>query len=146
MSTQRPDHPDRARDPEPIAPPIDAAALLSRCMGNVTLASLLLTKFETQIRDDLSCICRAVQLRDAGSAARAGHSLKGAAAALSAGSVQRTAGLIERAARTDQIESAGAQLGELQTEVARCLAFLPSVRAAIARTSPPPPSGPRSRA
>lgn len=111
-------------------PPLDTVALLEQCMGNAALVAMLFDKFEKQAKDDLVQIEQALTAKDAGQTSKVAHALKGAAGALSANDVQRTAATIETAARENELEAAARCFSDLKAEVNRCLAYLPTARAA----------------
>jgi HPt (histidine-containing phosphotransfer) domain-containing protein len=111
-------------------PPLDTVGLLEQCMGNAALVAMLFDKFEKQAKDDLVQIEQALTAKDAGLTSKVAHALKGAAGALSANDVQRTAAAIELAARENNLEAAAQYLNDLSIEVERCLAYLPTARIA----------------
>ena len=113
-----------------VRPPLDSVALLEQCVGNAALLAMLFDKFEKQVKDDLVRIEQALTAKDAGQTSKVAHALKGAAGALSANDVQRTAAAIEQAARENRLETAAQCLTDLKTEVDRCLAYLPTARVA----------------
>ena len=119
-------------------PPIDTLALLERCMGNAALVAMLFDKFEKQALDDLVRIEQALTTKDTGQTSKVAHALKGAAGALSANDIQRTAALIEHAARDNNLEAAAQCLSDLKTEVGHCLAYLPTARIAAMGAAPTP--------
>ncbi len=114
-------------------PPLDTPALLQHCMGNAALVVMLFDKFEKQAREDIMRIEQALAAHDAGQTTLISHALKGAAGALSAIEVQRTAADIELSARENRLEAAAACFNELKAEVDRCLAYLPTAREAAKR-------------
>jgi HPt (histidine-containing phosphotransfer) domain-containing protein len=107
-------------------------------MGNAALVAMLFDKFEKQAKDDLVRIEQALTAKDAGQTSKVAHALKGAAGALSATDVQRTAAAIELAVRENRLEAAALCLSDLKTEVDRCLAYLPTARAAAKGSAPTP--------
>lgn len=113
-----------------VRPPLDSVALLEQCVGNAALLAMLFDKFEKQVKDDLVRIEQALTAKDAGQTSKVAHALNGAAGALSAHDVQRTAAAIERAARENKLETAAQCLSDLKTEVERCLAYMPTARVA----------------
>jgi len=129
--TQSPDIRTPASRTDSPCPPLDALALLERCMGNAALVAMLFDKFEKQAREDLVRIEQAIASHDAGQASRVAHALKGAAGALSATEVQKTAAAIEHAARENRLDAAAECCTTLTRELDRCLAYLPSARAAV---------------
>lgn len=137
-----PAHPPTST-PANTGAPLDPPSLLANCMGNASLVAMLLDKFEKQAREDTVRIEHAIAAGDAGQVARHAHALKGAAGALTAGDIHRTAAAIELAARQSQLDAAEQLLIDLRSDVERCLAYLPTARAA-ARSAPAAPA-PASR-
>ncbi len=80
-------------------PGIDFADLLERCMRSADLATKLLTTFAEQGPSYISELESAANAIDATLVARAAHKLKGAAAAVSAGTIRTTAETIEKRAK-----------------------------------------------
>lgn len=114
--------------PQPPTTPIDTPQLLRTCMGNTALMGMLFDKFEKQARENLTQISDYLTAGDAVQTARTSHALKGAAGALSAWGVQEVAARIEHAARAGVIDNVLTVIAELQQEVDRCLAYLPTAR------------------
>lgn len=125
-------------EPGAAPPPFDTVALLEQCMGNAALVAMLFDKFEVQAKHDLVRIEQALNAKDAGQTSKVAHALKGAAGALSANHVQRTAGAIEHAARENRLDAAAQCLSDLKTEVGRCLAYLPTARVAATSAAATP--------
>jgi HPt (histidine-containing phosphotransfer) domain-containing protein len=141
-------HPTSSNPPSgpPATPtPLDLPSLLANCMGNASLVAMLLDKFEKQAREDTLRIEHALAAGDAGLTARHSHALKGAAGALTAGDIYRSAAAIELAARQSQLESAAQLLIELRSDVDRCLAYLPTARAAARSAPNAPATAPRTQ-
>ena len=117
--------------PPSSATPIDTPKLLENCMGNAALVGMLFDKFEKQARENLIQISGHLAAGDASQTAKTSHALKGAAGALSASGVQEVAARIEHAARAGALDTVSAAIAELQREVDRCLAYLPTARTSL---------------
>jgi Amt family ammonium transporter len=114
-------------------PPLGIEALLERCMGNAQTIALILTEFEQQAVTDLADLKRHVEGGDCEATARVAHALKGAAAILSADALSGTAFKLERMGRAGVFADEENVLAELNAEVRRCIDYLPTARAAIAK-------------
>ncbi|MEE9213037.1 MAG: response regulator, partial [Phycisphaeraceae bacterium] len=112
-------------------PPVDAVALLERCMGNAELVVKVLDTFQKQALDDLERIVQSINDGDANRVARSAHALKGVAANLSAQSLQKVASDLEQLGRDADLDKALGCLTELEHQMRRCLDFLPKVLADI---------------
>ncbi|MBX3390607.1 MAG: Hpt domain-containing protein [Phycisphaeraceae bacterium] len=100
-------------------------------MGNTTIAILVLDKFESQLRKDLIEVGQRPLVHDASQLANKAHSLKGSAAAVAAIGLQRMAANLESLARHNEIASIAAELAGLQTEIGRCLGYIPTAKAEL---------------
>ena len=112
--------------------PLSVDELFQRCMGNVAVATLLLEKFEKQVKEDLREIEHRLAAMDAGQVARTAHTLKGAAGAVAAASLRERAAKVEVLARENRLDAIAGELSALRTEVERCLSCLPVARGALA--------------
>ena len=112
-------------------PPFALAELSERCMGNAAVATLLLDKFESQLRGDIREIEQRLAARDAPQIASTAHALKGAAGAVAAPALRDLAAEIEALARQGKLESIAQDLSALRTEVERCLGYLPAARTTL---------------
>jgi len=128
----------RVSDGKEAAPPLDVAALLTRCMDDPDLAVRVLEQFRKQVCD-LGAINQALGEGRWQDLARMAHSVKGAAGVLSAESVRIVAGLLEDAARAADAPRASDLLRRLQEEAQECLAYLPTALAGIAGRQPAAP-------
>lgn len=136
--SQRTDH----GGPSPISDqihPLDPAALLERCMGDASIADVLLTKLETQLLRDLRILESAVPQGDVGATARVSHALKGAAGTVAAEPIRALASSIESLAKRGLLDDASAELDRLRDEIDRCIAFLPQARRLVGCESPATP-------
>jgi HPt (histidine-containing phosphotransfer) domain-containing protein len=107
--------------------------LAARCMGNATIAGMLLEKFEQQLRKDVESISARAAEHDAARLAGIAHALKGAAASVAAGDVRAAAARIEFLAREDSLDSIQREIELLRGEIDRCLAYLPEAKRELAR-------------
>lgn len=98
---------------------IDQLDLLDRLGGDTGLAQELLAIFHEEAPGMLDEVRRAVLGADAEALARAAHNLKGAAANVSATSVQALAEKLEQLGRADDIPPAVATVEQLEAAVAR---------------------------
>jgi len=81
----------------------------------------MLEKFAERVGPDLEKLEQAISCGQQEEAVRAAHTLKGAAANLSAGSVRQAASDVERACRAGQFEEAGRLLVCLREAAGRCV-------------------------
>jgi ammonium transporter, Amt family len=117
--------------PAELHQPIDAAALLNRCVGDAAFVQLVLEKFRSTSASMLNTISQAIDAGDAAQMGRGAHSLKGAAANLSAEQVRSVAGRLEELGHQGELELAEQSLAELKQELARCIAYIPAVNAQL---------------
>jgi HPt (histidine-containing phosphotransfer) domain-containing protein len=118
---------DDRRQTQPSEPHIDSKSLLERCMGNVELMSRLLAAFEPEIGRDVQRLEEAIQAGDNPRIANIAHTLKGAAANLSAARLSDLAREIEQAARRNEPNNFDELLNEVRREFERCLGALPAL-------------------
>ena len=93
----------------------------------------ILDEFERQAVADLAEIKRHVASGDCEETARVAHALKGASGILSAGALSDIAFKLERMGRAGVLADADQLLTQLNDEVRRCIDYLPTARAAIAK-------------
>ncbi len=110
-------------------------ALLDRCMGDAATVRLILDEFEPQARGDLAEITRLAKCGDCAQMARVAHALKGASGMVSAEALADVALELERIGKAGVFSDQDQLLNQLDHEVRRCLDYLPTVRAALAKTS-----------
>jgi CheY-like chemotaxis protein len=130
-----------SRNPTPVladaasdhAVPVDIDDFLSRCMGDLETALLLLEEFERQAATDVQEIKRHVDAGDCQATAQVAHALKGAAGILSARALCGVAFKLEQMGRSGRLASEKQLLAQLDVELRRCVGYLPAVRAAIAK-------------
>ncbi len=111
--------------------PIDLQSLLERCFHNIDFAFTLLDELQTTGADRVQTIRQHAERCDAPETASAAHSLKGAAGILCAEAVQKLAAEVEQAGRQQTMENVGPVVDQLDTEMRRCLQFLPQLRSEL---------------
>ena len=99
---------------EGSAPVFDEAALLKRLMGDRDLAKTIVTSFLADIPKQLAALESHLASRDIGAVRRQAHSIKGAAASVSAGTLRNTALEMEHAAAAGNVHAMAARLSELE--------------------------------
>jgi Amt family ammonium transporter len=107
--------------------PLDIPSLLDRCMGNVDFLNRLLEKFRNRVGSDVERLSQAVQAQNAQETAQVAHSLKGAAANVSAIALSRIALELEQLGGGCDWETANACLTRLREEVIRCIRYVPVI-------------------
>jgi HPt (histidine-containing phosphotransfer) domain-containing protein len=110
--------------PEPACP-FDYETLLQRCMGNRAFLKKMVLKFQKRLTGDMEQLERSVALGNTQHVERLAHSLKGAAANLSAEVLRAAAARLESMGRAGDLTAAPLCLAELQYEARRFLAFVP---------------------
>jgi len=100
---------------------IDLQRLRERCMWNDALVTKLLGRFESQAIGDLQKIQQSLAEGDVQSLTRLAHTMKGAAANLSAEPVRQVAAELERLARESDLAHASLKLEVLRVELDRCM-------------------------
>lgn len=118
-------------DPDIASPPLALAEFLDRCMGNTAVATIVLDKFETQLRSDIRDIEDGVGTHHAERIVRTAHALKGSAGAAAAADLQRLASSVEAHARRNGADAILQELSALRAEVERCLGYVPAAREAL---------------
>jgi HPt (histidine-containing phosphotransfer) domain-containing protein len=106
--------------------PIDADSLLRRCRGKASLAERLLAQFEQQLGEQIHALGESLERRDREVLARVAHTVKGAAANMSATRVCDAAAELERLGTAADFEAAAASLEALAEQVRQCRAFVPA--------------------
>jgi len=117
--------PDAAAASLGAAPPIDADALLRRCMGKAATFRRALEQFGGVSRELLDRIRQALEAGQTEQAAEHAHSLKGAAATISADPLSAAARTVERLAGSGADGAAWSGLAQLEEELYRCLDAIP---------------------
>ena len=135
-----PPAPSPAAPPPRERPPVDVDALLAHCMNDLAFVDKILTTSQTEFRSMVDTLSRHLAEDDAKKTTLVAHSLKGAAALLGAEALRALAADTEALGRSGDLEQARQQIGQLQEEVQRCLAFFPEIPAQLrSHTSPKQP-------
>jgi PAS domain S-box-containing protein len=103
-------------EPESV---FDEAGLLGRIMGNRALAAKLVKGFLLELPAQLQSLRRHLEEGDAPSARRGAHTIKGAAANLSAGTLRAAAYEAERAAAAGALDEVKAMLPVIEAQIER---------------------------
>jgi len=116
-------------NPQPAAPApaesvFDEAGLLKHLMGNRPLADRLVRAFLNDIPSQLEMLRKQLEGGDAPSARRQAHTIKGAAANLSAGRLRAAALEAEEAAKAGQLANLAALLPAVEHEFERVKAVM----------------------
>jgi two-component system sensor histidine kinase/response regulator len=106
--------------------PIDAESLLHRCRGKASLAERLLAQFEQQLATQVDALHESLARRDREVFTRTAHTVKGAAANMSAGHLSDVAGELERLGAAADFDAAAKSLESLADQVRECRAFVPA--------------------
>jgi two-component system, sensor histidine kinase and response regulator len=122
-----------ATDPQS---PIDAQSLLRRCRGKAPLAERLLTQFEQQLSDQTRALRESLDKGDCAALARLAHSVKGAAANMSAARVSDAASELERLGLASEVDAVADSLDQLNERIRQCLEFLPAALEQVRRPVP----------
>jgi len=108
-----------------LTSPVDFEALLQRCMGNRAFLQRIVLKFQNRLAGDMEELEHRVALGNGHEVERLAHSLKGAAANLSAETLRAAAARLEAMGRAGDLAAAPLCLAELQHESRRFLAWVP---------------------
>ncbi len=100
---------------------VDVEELLARCMGKPDLARRAMDAFRQSAQMTFQQLRTALADRDAEEARRLAHSLKGAAANVSAAQLSGAAWAVEKAANLAAFEHADSHMLKLQHELDKCL-------------------------
>lgn len=111
-------------DSHPELPILDRAAVLDRLGGDEEMLQTFLDLLLQQAAADLPKLTEAVQQGDAKRVEHLAHSLKGAAASLSAERIRQAAYQLETMGRSGDLTSAVDALAQLRTEVDQLRQFL----------------------
>jgi CheY-like chemotaxis protein len=103
--------------------PFDFDSLLQRCMGKRDFLNKIVLKFQKRLGKDMEHLERSVALGNAGQVEHLAHSLKGAAANLSAEPLRAAAARLEALGHSGDLAAAPLCLAELQQEARQFLAF-----------------------
>ena len=105
-------------------PPIDVSSVLERIGGDSSFLQELLQLYFQEFADKQRLLGQALSNGDMTQIKEVGHSLKGASANLSLGSLQKLGLTIETAGREKDLERAREAIGALSGEFERLKAFL----------------------
>jgi putative two-component system response regulator len=107
-------------------PPIDLAAVLTRCSGDHAFVASIMEKFQTRAADEVSRIQQSMQHGHAETLQRAAHNLKSMAAFVSAEQATILATKIEDLGREHRLNEVPQVLEKLREEVDRTVAWIAS--------------------
>ncbi len=114
---------------ESLSPcPFDTKGLMSRCLGKISFALMLLEEFESSGKRNAEKIVEHAERHESLAAAEAAHALKGTAGIIGAQCLEQLAAEIETAGRQGQTAIATDVIDKLKAEMARCLVFIPQFR------------------
>ena len=122
----------------PSAPPVDLESLQDRCLGSRDIAARALSLFDSSLVKDLALLSDSLLRGDAKSVLTKAHSIKGAAANVSAEAIRRLAAELERLAKEDAVSQGQGCLEQLRAEVDRFRSYLSSALTELA-------SGPQTK-
>ncbi len=108
---------------DPEAAPLNINDLLRRCLGNPQVAQKSVAKFQKQLSEELRQIEQVLALGESTKLALLAHSLKGAAASLSAEGLQVAAAQLEKHAKEGDLAAARYCLADLHEQCWRILQF-----------------------
>jgi len=116
-----------AENEKPISSstPINTADVLKRCRQNPRIVVKLLESFGREAPRSLEQLSQAIVSGDLDQVAHSAHSLKGAAANVSAEALADLARELEEKTKNQDLEGAAAYVDLLQVELNRCIEFLP---------------------
>jgi HPt (histidine-containing phosphotransfer) domain-containing protein len=117
-----------AGSPAAAAAPFDTKLLISRCLGNLGVAEMILAEFEKQAIGDVRHIEMLLDAGDAGRVAQVAHALKGAAVVLAADNLRTIVSELEQLARAADWPAMRSRLQPLREEANRCVRYLPTSR------------------
>jgi HPt (histidine-containing phosphotransfer) domain-containing protein len=116
--------------------PIRLGELLERCMGKATIAKRVLEVFQKQAGEYLAKVEESAGKADAAGLAKMAHTLKGAAANVSAEGIRRCAAELERMGMAGQLKGIEQAMAPLREEVGRCLEHAPKVLETLSAQPP----------
>lgn len=105
------------------AAPLDLNDLLRRCLGKPEVMQRSIAKFQKGLPEEMRQIEQCLARGESKKLALLAHSLKGAAASLSAGSLQAAAAQLEKHAKDGDLAAARCCLAELRKQCRRILPF-----------------------
>jgi CheY-like chemotaxis protein/HPt (histidine-containing phosphotransfer) domain-containing protein len=102
--------------PSASPPVFDRQALSDRLMGDANLVKEILAGFLNDMPKQLQSLKRCIDRRDAGSAGKQAHAIKGAAANTGGMALSAVAGKMEKAGQAGQMEEIAALMPELERQ------------------------------
>lgn len=118
------EQPERSREPDYGQETLDLDGLRARCLGNSELVDRLLSKFDEQAQQLMNQIEESATAGDLQELSKAAHTIKGAAANLSAEPLMAAAAALEETAKAGELGAASSQIAGLRLEMDRCLEFV----------------------
>jgi HPt (histidine-containing phosphotransfer) domain-containing protein len=100
----------------PQSPVFDRQDLVSRLMGDETLADRIVTRFLESTPAHIESLRRSLDSGDAAAAERTAHAIKGAASNIGGERLRQVAFAIEQAARDGDLNAAISHLADLQKQ------------------------------
>ncbi len=119
----------------PPSPPIELHELFQRCMKDRSFCRKVLEKFEVKVAESVKSLSQHVADGNFDNVARDAHSIKGAAASISAPCLRDFAASLENHSRNDNADEAATALDQVQTEFKRCVDHLPTAFAQLEEPS-----------
>jgi HPt (histidine-containing phosphotransfer) domain-containing protein len=112
---------------------INTESLLERCMNNAQIARKVLSRFQKSAEDTVVRLEQALDSDDVSQAAIHAHTLKGAAASVSAEPLSKAAAEIEQQCKVAATAAARTTLLTLRLELKRCLDSMPGAMDRLAQ-------------
>jgi two-component system sensor histidine kinase/response regulator len=129
-----------ARSPDGEASPvIDLPDFIRRCAGRAKLALRVLDKFYETTPDLMTKLEKSLQTHDFDEAARHAHSLRGAAANISAIALSQAAEVVECFCRDADKASSESHLDGVKAHFASCVSAMPEIRQQLEEFQSPAP-------
>jgi putative two-component system response regulator len=117
---------------QPKAPPIDTAALLKRCGGDLKFAAAVTARFQTQAGPEVDKIAKNLEKQDAEAVHRTAHSLKSMTAYMGADTASGLARQIEELGHAKKLAEIEPLLTQLREEISAALTWISQSEAASA--------------
>jgi CheY-like chemotaxis protein len=117
----------------PVDPgaPFDVNAMLSRARNDAAFVAQLLERFHARAAERLEQLVRCVEAGSAHAVAEEVHGLLGAARHLSAKGLEGACQTMELAARAGDLRGAKGFIGDVRSELRRCMDYVPGVVEAL---------------
>ncbi|MFV1966229.1 MAG: Hpt domain-containing protein [Pirellulaceae bacterium] len=110
-----------------VTAPLDVDALVERCMGSLSFAEKILSRFESRCFDDLQALEQCQAQHDLAEIGNLAHRLKGSAACVSAPGIADTSEELEDLVQAERYEEIPACLERLRQEWQRFSQFSASL-------------------